>query len=133
MPGPGGRPPPYGDAMKYVDGFVVVVPDKKLKAYQALAKKAARVWLDHGALEYLECAGDDMKAHCGVSFPKIAAAKKGETVVFAWIGYRSRAHRDAVNKKVMADPRMQTMCDPDDLPFDMKRMSHGGFRVLVDG
>ena len=117
--------------MNYVDGFVLAVPKKKLKQYLAMAKKASKVWKDHGALEYYEAVGDDLKSKMGVPFPKLANAKAGETVVFAWIVYKSRAHRDKVNKKVMADPRLNEMCNPDDMPFDCKRMTYGGFKIAV--
>jgi len=118
--------------MKYIDGFLLVVPKKKMAAYAALAKQAARLWKQHGALEYRECAAEDLRAQCGMPFGKRAGAKAGEIVVFAWIVYRSRAHRDRVNKKVMADPRLAAMCSPDSMPFDVARMSHGGFQVFVD-
>ncbi|MFY9345289.1 MAG: DUF1428 family protein [Planctomycetota bacterium] len=118
--------------MKYIDGFLLVVPTKKLPAYKAIAKIAARVWMKHGALEYRECIGDDFTAQMGVPFAKRTGVKKGETIVFSWIGYRSRAHRDAVNKKVMADKKMAEMCGAP-MPFEMKKMSYGGFSVLVDG
>lgn len=117
---------------KYVDGFVLVVPLKKVKQYQKIAQKAGNVWREHGALDYFECVGQDLNSKFGVPFPKLAKAKKDETVVFAWIVYKSRKHRDQVNKKVMADPRMNAMMDPKDMPFDMKRMSYGGFDVLVE-
>src|SRR5687767_6427072 len=118
--------------MKYIDGFVVPVPKKKLAAYARMSKKASKVWREHGALEYRECAGDDLKNTMGASFPKQAKAKAGETVVFSWIVYKSRAHRDRVNAKVMKDPRIAAMMDPKDMPFDVKRMAYGGFQVLVD-
>jgi len=118
--------------MKYVDGFVVAVPKKKLTAYRRIAQKASKIWKEHGALEYRECAGDDMDVKFGVPFPKQMKTKPGETVVFAWIVYKSRAHRDSVNAKVMKDPRLATMCDPKNMPFDCKRMVYGGFKVLVD-
>jgi uncharacterized protein YbaA (DUF1428 family) len=117
--------------MVYADGFLLVVPKKKLRAYVAIAKVAGKVWRDHGALEYRECAGDDLKTPCGVPFPKVVKAKAGEAVVFSWIVYKSRKHRDAVNKKVMQDPRITRMMGKV-MPFDMNRMSHGGFDVLVD-
>ena len=117
---------------RYVDGFVLVVPKKKLAAYKTLAKKASKVWKEYGALEYRECAGDDLKTGFGVPFPKLANAKASETVVFAWIVYTSKAHRDATNKKIMKDPRIAAMCDPKNTPFDMKRMSMGGFKVMVE-
>jgi uncharacterized protein YbaA (DUF1428 family) len=117
--------------MRYVDGFLLVVPKKKIAAYAAIAKKAAKVWKEHGALEYRECVGEDVASKMGVPFPERVAAKKGEVVVFSWITYRSRAHRDRVNDKVMQDPRIAKMMK-DDPPFDWKRMSFGGFDVLVD-
>jgi uncharacterized protein YbaA (DUF1428 family) len=118
--------------MKYVDGFVLPVPKKNLKAYRRMAHKASKVWQDHGALEYRECAGDDLGVKFGVPFPKQMKVKPGETVVFAWIVYKSRAHRDKVNARVMKDPRIGGMCDPKDMPFDCKRMVYGGFKVLVE-
>ena len=117
--------------MRYVDGFLLVVPKKKIAAYAAIAKKAAKVWKEHGALEYRECVGEDVASKMGVPFPERVAAKKGEVVVFSWITYRSRAHRARVNDKVMQDPRIAKMMK-DDPPFDWKRMSFGGFDVLVD-
>ncbi len=118
--------------MRYVDGFVLPVPKKNLTAYRRLAQKAGKVWRDLGALEYRECAGDDMNVKFGVPFPKMVKPKSGETVVFSWIVYKSKAHRDKVNAMVMKDPRMATMCDPKNMPFDCKRMVYGGFKVLVD-
>jgi uncharacterized protein YbaA (DUF1428 family) len=118
--------------MRYVDGFVLPVPRKKLKEYRRIARKAGRVWRDHGALEYLECVGDDLKTKMGVPFPRMAKAKSGETVVLSWIVYKSRGHRDRVNAKVMKDPRMATMMDPKSMPFDVKRMAYGGFKTLID-
>ena len=117
--------------MAYVDGFVLAVPKKKLEAYRRLSRAAGKVWREHGALEYRECAGDDLGSKMGVPFPRLAKAKPGETVVFSWIVYKSRAARDRVNAKVMKDPRIiKSMKDP--MPFDIKRMSYGGFTVLVD-
>lgn len=118
---------------RYIDGFVLIVPKKKLPAYRSLAKKAAKVWREHGALEYYECVGDDLATKMGVPFPRLTKIKAGETVVFSWIMYKSRAHRDRVNAKVMADPRLKDMCDPENSPFDVKRMTYGGFSVLVSG
>lgn len=115
---------------QYVDGFVLTVPTKKLGAYKKLAQMASKVWLEHGALEYRECVGEDMKTGMGIPFPTLAKPKKGETVVFAWIVYKSRKHRDAVNKKVMKDERL-TALDPDDMPFDCDRITYGGFETLV--
>ena len=117
--------------MKYVDGFVIPMAKKNLAAYQRIAKQASKVWLDHGALDYRECVGDDLNVKMGVPFPKISKAKKGETVVFAYVVYKSRAHRDKVNAKVMKDPRMSAMCDPKNMPFDCQRMTFGGFKTIV--
>lgn len=118
--------------MRYVDGFVLAVPKKNLNAYRRLAKKAGNIWREHGALEYRECAGEDLKVTFGVPFPRLAKAKPGETVVFSWIVFKSRVHRDRVNAKAMKDPRLTGMCDSKSMPFDVKRMAYGGFKVLVD-
>ena len=118
--------------MPYVDGFVLPVPTKKLKEYRQMSQKAGRVWREHGALEYRECVGDDLKTKMGVPFPRLAKVKPGETVVFSWIVYKSRAHRDRVNAKVMKDPRLAKMMDPKNTPFNVKRMAYGGFEVRVD-
>jgi uncharacterized protein YbaA (DUF1428 family) len=117
--------------MSYVDGFVLVVPKKKLNEYKRIAKIGARVWRDHGALDYKECVGDDLKSKFGLPFAKLAKLKAGETVVFSWIFYKSRAHRDRVNAKVMKDKRLTESCDPKNMPFDVKRMTYGGFKVIV--
>ena len=117
--------------MVYVDGFLLVVPKKKVPAYRAIAKKAGQVWREHGCLEYRECVAEDMATACGLPFPKLTKAKAGEVVVFSWITYKSRKHRDAVNKKVMSDPRLLKMMNTP-MPFDMTRMSHGGFETIVD-
>jgi uncharacterized protein YbaA (DUF1428 family) len=118
--------------MSYVDGFVLTVPKKNLAAYRRMAKKSGKIWREYGALEYRECVGDDLKVKFGVPFPRLAKAKPSETVVFSWIVYKSREHRDRVNAKVMKDPRLAGMCDSKSMPFDMKRMAYGGFKVLVD-
>jgi uncharacterized protein YbaA (DUF1428 family) len=118
--------------MRYVDGFLLPVPKKNLPAYRRMAQKAGKIWREHGALDYKACVGDDLKTKMGVPFPKSAKAKPGETVVFSSIVYRSRAHRDRVNAKVMKDPRFAAMCDPKSMPFDVTRMVYGGFKVLVD-
>lgn len=115
--------------MSYVDGFVLAVPKKKIAEYQKLAKKAGKIWIEHGALSYCECVGDDLKSPTGIPFPQLVKPKAGEVIVFAWILYKSRAHRDRVNGKVMKDPRIQ--CDPIALPFDWTRMTYGGFKTLV--
>ena len=117
--------------MQYVDGFVVPVPKTKLKAYLDMAKKGAKVWMDHGALEFREAVADDVKVGKRTSFPRSVKLKGGETVVFSWIVYQSRAHRDTVMAKVMKDPRLADMMDPKKLPFDAKRMIMGGFKIRV--
>jgi len=117
--------------MTYVDGFVVPVPRKNLKAYLAMAKKAAKVWKDHGALDYKECVADDVKPGKWTSFPQSVKLKKGETVFFSYIVYKSRAARDKCMAKVMKDPRLAEMMDPKKMPFDGKRMIFGGFEVNV--
>ncbi len=120
--------------MAYVDGFVIVVQKRRLDAYRRMARKGADVWMDHGALEYVECVGDDLKASgMGITFPKMLKAKRGETIIFSWIYYRSKAHRDQVNKRVMKDPRMdKMMAEAESMPFDMKRFLYGGFKVIVE-
>jgi uncharacterized protein YbaA (DUF1428 family) len=118
---------------KYVDGFVVPVPKKKLQDYRKMAQKAGRIWREYGAVDFVECVADDVKPGKVTSFPQSVKLKKGEVVVFSYITYNSRAQRDRVNKKVMADPRLKDMMDPKDLPFDGKRMIWGGFKVLVQG
>lgn len=118
--------------MRYIDGFVVVVPKKKIELYRRIARKAGRIWREHGALDYRECVGEDVNVKYGTPFPKLARLKRGETVVFSWITYKSRKHRDAVIKKVMADPRLAPMTEPGAMPFDMKRMTYGGIDVIVD-
>jgi uncharacterized protein YbaA (DUF1428 family) len=116
---------------RYADGFVIPVPKKNLKAYAALSKKAGKIWKEYGAIEYCECVGDDLNVKFGLPFAKLAKPKAGETVVFSWIVYKSRAHRDRVNAKVMKDTRMQGDMNKE-MPFDMKRMAYGGFKMLVD-
>lgn len=118
--------------MKYVDGFVVPVPKKKLQAYRRMATKACQIWMEYGALEYIECVADDVKPGKVTSFPQSVKLKSGEIVVFSYIVYKSRAHRDSVNKKVMKDPRMNSMCNEDSMPFDGMRMFWGGFKTIVE-
>jgi len=118
--------------MRYVDGFVLPVPKKNLQAYRRLAQKAGKIWREHGALEFRECVGEDLDVKMGAPFPRRIKLKPGETVMFSWIGFKSRAHRDRVNAKVMKDPRLAKMCDPKNMPFDVKRMTYGGFKILVD-
>lgn len=115
----------------YVDGFVVPVPVQNLEAYRRMAEKAGRIWLEHGALEFCECAGDDVKPGKVTSFPQSVQLKEGEIVVFSWIVYESREARDRVNAKVMEDPRLKDMMDPKSMPFDGMRMFFGGFEVLL--
>jgi len=117
---------------KYVDGFVLPVPKKKLEAYRKIAKKAGKVWMEHGALAYVECAGDDIPEGKVTSFPLSVKLKRTETVVFSWIVYRSRRHRDQVMKKVMSDPRLAGMMNPSAMPFDGMRMFWGGFKSIVE-
>jgi uncharacterized protein YbaA (DUF1428 family) len=116
----------------YIDGFVLPLPKDKIDQYRAIAEKACKVWIEHGALEYRECVGDDLAITDMLSFTKIADAQPEETVVFAWIMYQSREHRDEVNAKVMADPRMNEMCGDGVVPFDCKRMAYSGFKTIVE-
>ena len=116
----------------YVDGFVVPVPVGKLDAYRRMAEKAGKLWIEHGARQYWECAGDDVKPGKVTSFPQSVKLKDGETVVFSWILFDSREHRDIVNAKVMEDPRMKDMMDPKNLPFDGMRMFWGGFKSILE-
>lgn len=116
--------------MQYVDGFIVPVPKKKLQAYRTLARKAAKIWKEYGALDYRECVAEDVKVGKWTSFPQSVKLKPGETVIFSWITYKSRKHRDRVNAKVMKDPRLANM-DPKTMPFDGKRMIYGGFETFV--
>lgn len=118
--------------MNYVDGFVVPVPIKNLDAYKRMSKLAGKVWREHGALEYRECIADDVQPGKHTSFPQSVKLKPDELVVFSWIVYKSRAHRDKVNAKAMKDPRLAAMMDPKSMPFDGKRMFWGGFKVMVD-
>ena len=117
---------------RYVDGFVIPLPKDNLDAYRRIARKAGKVWREHGALEYRECVADDVQVGKVTSFPRSVKCKPDETVVFAWIVFKSRAHRDRVNAKVMKDPRLEEMMDPKSSPFDTKRMIYGGFDVVVD-
>ena len=117
--------------MPYVDGFVIPVPKKNLQAYRRMAQKAGKVWRDHGAVDFRECVADDVKVGKRTSFPRSVKLKPGETVIFSWIAFKSRAHRDRVNARVMRDPRLATMMNPKAMPFDGKRMIYGGFKILV--
>ncbi len=117
---------------RYVDGFVVPVPKKNLAAYRRMARRAGKVWRDHGALEYIECVADDVKRGKQTSFPQSVKLKRGETVFLSWIVYKSRQDRDRINAKVMKDPRLADMMDSEELPFDGRRMFWGGFRPVVE-
>ena len=118
----------------YVDGFVLALPRRNIEAYKTMSRAAGRVWREHGAVEYVEAVGNDLKIKkgMGVSFPRLARARAGETVLFSWIAYKSRAHRDRVNKKVMKDPRIASMMNDKKMPFDVKRMAYGGFKSIVN-
>ena len=116
--------------MPYVDGFVVAVPEKNLAEYKKMARKAGKIWMEHGALSYTECVGDDVPVGKVTSFTKAVNLKRGETVVFSWITYKTKRDRDAVNKKVMADPRVQM--DMKNTPFDASRMIYGGFKPVIE-
>lgn len=118
---------------QYVDGYVIPVPKKNIEAYRKMAKTASKVWMDHGAIEYRECVGDDLAVKGMPPFGKVLAMKPTETAVFAWVVFKSRAHRDRVNAKVMKDPRIASMMDMKSMPFDCKRMMYGGFKVMVEG
>lgn len=118
--------------MHYVDGFVLAIPKRKLGAYRRLASRAGKVWMEHGALEYRECVGEDLAIPGVTSFLRQMKAKPNETIIFAWIVFKSRSHRDRVNAKVMKDPRMRGGPDPEPMPFEMKRMLYGGFETIVD-
>lgn len=118
--------------MAYVDGYVLPLAKKNLPAYRRLAREAGKIWREHGALEFRECVGDDLNVKIGVPFPRRVKLKPGETVVFSWIVFKSRVHRDRVNAKAMKDPYLTGMCHSKSMPFDMKRMTYGGFKVLVD-
>ncbi len=118
--------------MSYVDGFVIPIPKKNVQRYRRLARQAGKVWREHGALEYFECVGEDLGVGKAASFPRMVEAKRGETVFFSWIVYKSRAHRDRVNAKVMKDPRITGMMEEGAMPFDVARMAYGGFKVVVD-
>jgi uncharacterized protein YbaA (DUF1428 family) len=124
--------------LPYVDGFVLVVPKKNLEAYRKMAELGAKVWMKHGALDYKECVGDDMKPNMGdvklLSFPQMAKSKPSDLIIFSYIVFKSRAHRDRVNAKVMKDPAMNPEVYKDQpMPMDMEKMAYGGFQVLVDG
>lgn len=116
--------------MKYVDGFVIPIPKKNLPAYRRMARLGGELWKKHGALEYRECVAEDMRAPWSLPFPRLLNLKRGETVIFSWIVFKSRAHRDRVNAEVMKDS--QAMMEGTPMPFDIKRMAYGGFTTIVD-
>jgi uncharacterized protein YbaA (DUF1428 family) len=116
---------------KYVDSFLIPLPKKNLKKYTAMAKLCGKVWREHGAIDYVECLADDVTKGKVTSFPRSVKLKSGEIVVFSWIVYKSRAHRDAVLKKVMSDPRLEKMMEGDNMSFDGMRMIWGGFKPIV--
>ena len=118
--------------MNYVDGFIVPVPIKNLPAYRRMSRLMGKIWREHGALEYRECIADDVKVGKVTSFPQSVKLKAGETVIFAWIVYKSRTHRDRVNARAMKDPRLAAMMNAKSMPFDGKRMFYGGFKVMID-
>lgn len=118
--------------MRYVDGFVLPVPRKNLKTYRSMAQKAGKIWREHGALQYIEAVGDDFDVKFGVSFTQMMKPKSGETVIISFIVFKSRADRDRVNAKVMKDPRLAKMMEKGPMPFDVKRMVYGGFKILVE-
>lgn len=118
--------------MSYVDGFVVPVPKRSLAAYRAMARKAGKVWREHGALEYRESVADDVKWGKRTSFPRSVKLKASEVVWFSYIVYKSRKDRDRVLAKVMKDKRLASMMDPKKMPFDARRMIYGGFKIVVD-
>src|SRR6266480_3321586 len=116
----------------YVDGFVIPLPKKNLNAYRRMAQRAGKVWRDHGAVEFRECVGDGLNIKMGKPFPRGIKLEPGETVLFSYIVFKSRAHRDRVNARVMKDPRLAKMMNPKAMPFDVKRMRYGGFKTIVD-
>src|SRR5687767_1892609 len=116
----------------YVDGFVLPIPKDKIEQYRMIAESAGRVWKEHGAVEYYECVGEDLDVKDQVPFPRLANAKEDETVVFAWIVFKSREHRDEVNAKVLADDRLRCMMKDTEMPFDCSRMAYGGFTTIVE-
>jgi len=117
---------------KYIDGFVIPIPKKNVKTYRRMAVLGCKLWMEHGAIDYYECAGDDLHVKWGVTFPRMCKLKPGETAIFAFIVFESKGHRNRVNAKVMKDPRMCKAMENVKMPFDMKRFAVGGFKVLVE-
>lgn len=118
--------------MSYVDGFLLPLPTTNIEEYRQMAEASGKIWMEHGALAFRECIADDMTAHEMVAFPDVIKTVENETVVFSYIVFKSREHRDEVNAKVMADPRIKNLCNSDNMPFDCKRMAYGGFKTLVE-
>ncbi len=118
--------------MPYVDGFVLPVPKKNIAAYKRISVKAGKVWREHGAVDYKECVGDDLNTKMGLPFARLVKPKRGEVVMFSFVVFKSREHRDKVNAKVVKDKRLAAMMKPGAMPFDVKRMAYGGFQVIVD-
>lgn len=118
--------------MPYIDGFLIAVPKKNVEAYRKISRKAGKIWREFGALDYREAVADDVQVGKVTSFPRAVKMKPDETVIFAYILYKSRRDRDRINKKVMADPRLAKMMTPGAMPFDGKRMIFGGFKTIVD-
>lgn len=115
----------------YADGFLLVVPKRNMNAYRRMAQAGEKVWREHGVIDYKECVGDDLNIKWGMPYTKLMKAKPSETIVFSWITFKSRKHRDSVNAKVMKDPRLAKMMNMKKMPFDMKRMGYGGFKIIV--
>ena len=117
---------------RYVDGFVLPIKRDQLENYKKIAEAAGKIWMEHGAIAYVECVGDDLQVEEMTPFPKMASASPEETVIFSWIVFESKEHRDQVNEAVMADPRMEALMPDEEDPFDYRRMAYGGFKTLVD-
>jgi uncharacterized protein YbaA (DUF1428 family) len=118
--------------MSYIDGFLLPLATGNIEKYRQMAEAAGKIWIEHGALAFRECIADDMAAQGMAAFPEVIKTNEGETVIFSYIVFKSREHRDEVNAKVMADPRIKSLCDPDNPPFDFSRMAYGGFKTLVE-
>ncbi len=118
--------------VKYIDGFLIALPKKNLTAYKKMSQMAGKIWKEYGALEYKECYGDDLNIKMGAPFPSLLKLKNGETAIFSWIAYRNKKQRDSVNAKIMKDPRLANCMDMNNMPFEIKRMSMGGFSIFVD-
>jgi uncharacterized protein YbaA (DUF1428 family) len=119
------------EVLRYVDGFVLPLPKERIADYEVIAKTASEIWIEHGALEYWECVGDDLDTECTRSFTDMTNASDEETVIFAWVIFESREARDAANEKIMADPRMADLMEAVNPLIDYQRMAHGGFKAIV--